>query len=63
VAADIAVKLCDSVAAKLEGKVLGTFSSKFVILLRKLNFESANFLVLHIKLYLIPNRSNFKRIH
>lgn len=27
VAADIAVKLCDSVAAKLEGKVLGTFSS------------------------------------
>nr|XP_018908909.1 PREDICTED: signal recognition particle receptor subunit alpha homolog [Bemisia tabaci] len=27
VAADIAVKLCDSVAAKLEGKVLGTFES------------------------------------
>jgi len=27
VAADIAQKLCDSVAAKLEGKVLGTFSS------------------------------------
>lgn len=27
VAADIAVKLCDSVAAKLEGKVLGTFST------------------------------------
>ncbi|KAJ8912650.1 hypothetical protein NQ315_012726 [Exocentrus adspersus] len=27
VAADIAVKLCDSVAAKLEGKVLGTFDS------------------------------------
>lgn len=28
VAGDIAVKLCDSVGAKLEGKVLGTFSSK-----------------------------------
>lgn len=27
VAADIALKLCDSVAAKLEGKVLGTFES------------------------------------
>ncbi|KAI8775127.1 signal recognition particle receptor subunit alpha [Biomphalaria glabrata] len=27
VASDIAVKLCDSVAAKLEGKVLGTFGS------------------------------------
>ena len=27
VAADIAEKLCDSVAAKLEGKVLGTFGS------------------------------------
>ncbi|XP_076112155.1 signal recognition particle receptor subunit alpha-like isoform X1 [Mytilus galloprovincialis] len=27
VAADISVKLCDSVAAKLEGKVLGTFST------------------------------------
>ncbi|KAF7266451.1 hypothetical protein GWI33_020218 [Rhynchophorus ferrugineus] len=27
VASDIAVKLCDSVAAKLEGKVLGTFDS------------------------------------
>ncbi|KAK5643467.1 hypothetical protein RI129_007312 [Pyrocoelia pectoralis] len=27
VAADIAIKLCDSVAAKLEGKVLGTFES------------------------------------
>lgn len=27
VAADIAVKLCESVAAKLEGKVLGTFES------------------------------------
>ncbi|XP_060599064.1 LOW QUALITY PROTEIN: signal recognition particle receptor subunit alpha-like [Ruditapes philippinarum] len=27
VAADIAVKLCESVSAKLEGKVLGTFSS------------------------------------
>lgn len=27
VAADIAAKLCDSVAAKLEGKVLGTFDS------------------------------------
>lgn len=27
VAADIAIKLCDSVAAKLEGKVLGTFDS------------------------------------
>lgn len=27
VAADIAMKLCDSVAAKLEGKVLGTFDS------------------------------------
>lgn len=28
VAGDIAMKLCDSVGAKLEGKVLGTFSSK-----------------------------------
>ena len=28
VAADISEKLCDSVAAKLEGKVLGTFGSK-----------------------------------
>ena len=28
VAADIAVKLCDSVATKLEGKVLSTFSGK-----------------------------------
>lgn len=27
VAADIAMKLCDSVAAKLEGKVLGTFDT------------------------------------
>lgn len=27
VAADIAIKLCDSVAAKLEGKMLGTFDS------------------------------------
>ena len=27
VAADIAVKLCESVSAKLEGKVLGTFGS------------------------------------
>ena len=27
VASDVASKLCDSVAAKLEGKVLGTFSS------------------------------------
>lgn len=27
VAADIAIKLCESVAAKLEGKVLGTFES------------------------------------
>lgn len=30
VASDIAVKLCDSVAAKLEGKVLGTFTSKYM---------------------------------
>ena len=29
VAADISEKLCDSVAAKLEGKTLGTFGSKF----------------------------------
>ena len=28
VAADISEKLCDSVATKLEGKVLGTFSGK-----------------------------------
>lgn len=28
VAADIAYKLCDSVAKKLEGKVMGTFTSK-----------------------------------
>lgn len=31
VAADIAVKLCDSVATKLEGKVLSTFSGKQAI--------------------------------
>ena len=30
VAADIAVQLCDSVANKLEGKVMGTFSSKYL---------------------------------
>lgn len=30
VAADIAQKLCDSVAVKLEGKVLGTFSSEYL---------------------------------
>ena len=29
VAQDIAEKLCDSVASKLEGKVLGTFTSKY----------------------------------
>ena len=29
VASDIAEKLCNSVATKLEGKVLGTFSSKY----------------------------------
>ena len=29
VAADIAEKLCASVASKLEGKVLGTFSGRF----------------------------------
>lgn len=28
VAADIASQLCDSVAKKLEGKVMGTFTSK-----------------------------------
>jgi len=26
VASDVALKLCDSVASKLEGKVMGTFS-------------------------------------
>ena len=31
VAADISEKLCDSVATKLEGKVLGTFSGKTTI--------------------------------
>ena len=30
VASDIAVKLCDSVATKLEGKVLSTFSGEFI---------------------------------
>ena len=30
VAADIAVQLCDSVANKLEGKVMGTFSSEYL---------------------------------
>jgi len=30
VAADIAVQLCESVANKLEGKVMGTFSSKYI---------------------------------
>ncbi|KAK2491376.1 hypothetical protein MC885_007899 [Smutsia gigantea] len=30
VAADIAVQLCESVANKLEGKVMGTFSSKYL---------------------------------
>jgi signal recognition particle receptor subunit alpha len=29
VASDVAVKLCESVAAKLEGKVMGTFSVCF----------------------------------
>lgn len=29
-ASDIAGKLCDSVATKLEGRVLGTFSGKFI---------------------------------
>ena len=29
VASDIAEKLCNSVATKLEGKVLGTFASKY----------------------------------
>lgn len=29
VAADIALQLCESVASKLEGKVMGTFSSKY----------------------------------
>lgn len=33
VASDIATKLCDSVAAKLEGRVLGTFSSKKYIVI------------------------------
>ena len=37
-AADIAVKLCDSVAAKLEGRVLGTFSSKFCNSTKKIKF-------------------------
>ena len=31
VAADISSKLCDSVATKLEGKVLGTFSGKTTV--------------------------------
>lgn len=29
VAADISSQLCDSVAKKLEGKVMGTFTSKY----------------------------------
>ncbi len=33
VAADISEKLCDSVATKLEGKVLGTFSGKAAVAL------------------------------
>lgn len=33
VAADISEKLCDSVATKLEGKVLGTFSGKTAVAL------------------------------
>ena len=32
VAADISEKLCDSVATKLEGKVLGTFSGKATVI-------------------------------
>ena len=32
VAADISEKLCDSVATKLEGKVLGTFSGKAIMI-------------------------------
>ena len=32
VAADISAKLCDSVATKLEGKVLGTFSGKAIMI-------------------------------
>lgn len=30
VAADIATQLCDSVANKLEGKVMGTFTSEYI---------------------------------
>lgn len=30
VAVDIAEKLCNSVAAKLEGKVLGTFTGNYI---------------------------------
>ena len=33
VAADISEKLCDSVATKLEGKVLGTFSGKIMVVI------------------------------
>lgn len=29
VAADIALKLCDSVARKLDGKIMGTFTSEY----------------------------------
>lgn len=39
VAADIALQLCESVASKLEGKVMGTFSSKYCAAwFRLLNF-------------------------
>ena len=33
VASEISEKLCDSVAAKLDGKVIGTFSGEFMCLL------------------------------
>ena len=40
VAADIAIKLCESVASKIEGKTLGTFNSMFQCILIIVNHYS-----------------------
>lgn len=42
VAADIASQLCDSVAKKLEGKVMGTFTSKYIYYCLGLCFKKDN---------------------
>ena len=51
VAADISEKLCDSVATKLEGKVLGTFSGKTTV--QKPCFRLNKFLVTDCVTFLV----------